>query len=103
MPKFLDYVGLTSLVAKLNSKIDGKADKSHTHTAAQVGAAPASHTHDDRYFTETEMNSKLAAKANMSHTHTKSQITDFPAIPSKTSDLINDSNFSTTKVTIVRW
>lgn len=28
-----------------------------------------------------------------SHTHTKSQITDFPTIPSKTSDLTNDSNF----------
>lgn len=31
--------------------------------------------------------------ALVSHTHTKSQITDFPAIPSKTSDLTNDSNF----------
>lgn len=27
------------------------------------------------------------------HTHTKNQITDFPTIPSKTSDLTNDSNF----------
>lgn len=39
---------------------------------------PASHTHDDRYYTETEVNSKLNGKANSSHTHTKSQITDFP-------------------------
>lgn len=39
---------------------------------------PSSHTHDDRYYTETEMNSKLNGKANSSHTHTKSQITDFP-------------------------
>lgn len=39
---------------------------------------PSSHTHDDRYYTETEMNSKLSGKANSSHTHTKSQITDFP-------------------------
>ena len=31
-----------------------------------------------------------------SHTHTKSQITDFPTIPSKTSDLTNDSNFIST-------
>ena len=29
------------------------------------------------------------------HTHTKADITDFPAIPSKTSDLINDSGFLT--------
>ena len=34
-------------------------------------------------------------KANINHTHTKSQITDFPAIPSKTSDLQNDSGFLT--------
>lgn len=40
---------------------------------------PSSHTHDDRYYTETEMNSKLSGKANSSHTHTKSQITDFPS------------------------
>lgn len=39
---------------------------------------PSSHTHDDRYYTESEINSKLSGKANSSHTHTKSQITDFP-------------------------
>lgn len=32
--------------------------------------APSAHTHDDRYYTETEMNTKLAGKANSSHTHT---------------------------------
>lgn len=41
--------------------------------------APSSHTHDDRYYTESEINSKLSGKANSSHTHTKSQITDFPS------------------------
>ena len=40
--------------------------------------APSSHTHDDRYYTESEINTKLNAKANSSHTHTKAQITDFP-------------------------
>lgn len=40
---------------------------------------PSSHTHDDRYYTESEVNSKLNGKANSSHTHTKSQITDFPS------------------------
>lgn len=39
---------------------------------------PSSHTHDDRYYTESEINSKLNGKANSSHNHTKSQITDFP-------------------------
>ncbi len=39
-----------------------------------VEQAKASHTHDDRYYTETEMNTKLAGKANSSHTHTKDQV-----------------------------
>jgi len=57
-----------------------------------------SHTHDGRYYTETEMNGALAAKSDTghthayaditgkpatfppsSHTHTKSEITDFPS------------------------
>jgi len=44
---------------------------------------PASHTHDDRYYTETEVDSLLAGKqaagsyAAASHTHTASAITDF--------------------------
>lgn len=37
----------------------------------------------------------LSGKANVSHTHTKSQITDFPTIPTKVSDLTNDSGFLT--------
>lgn len=31
--------------------------------------APSSHTHDDRYYTESEINTKLNGKANSSHTH----------------------------------
>jgi hypothetical protein len=34
----------------------------HSVTYTQVGAAPASHTHDDRYYTETEMDALLDAK-----------------------------------------
>ena len=35
---------------------------------------PASHNHDERYYTESEMNSKLAEKATKVHTHTKSEV-----------------------------
>lgn len=35
---------------------------------------PASHNHDERYYTETEMNSKLAEKAEKVHTHVKSEV-----------------------------
>jgi hypothetical protein len=39
------------------------------------------------------------------HTHTKSDITDFPTIPSKTSDLTNDSGYITTETdpTVPSW
>ena len=30
---------------------------------------PSSHTHDDRYYTESEINSKLDKKSNTGHTH----------------------------------
>lgn len=46
--------------------------------SALDGKSNTSHTHDDRYYTESEINTKLNAKANSSHTHTKAQITDFP-------------------------
>lgn len=47
------------------------------------------------YYTATETDTLLNGKANSTHTHTVSNITDFPTIPSKTSDLTNDSNFLT--------
>lgn len=39
------------------------------------GKAAASHTHDDRYYTESETNNLLAAKANTSHVHSAANIT----------------------------
>ena len=54
----------------------GAAAESHSHTKSQI--TDFAHTHDDRYYTESEINTNLNEKANSSHTHTKSQITDFP-------------------------
>ena len=65
----------TAILANTEA-ISGKADKSHTHTKSQI--TDFAHTHDDRYFTETEVTNKLAGKSDTGHTHTKSQITDFP-------------------------
>lgn len=51
--------------AFVTSGLSGKAASSHTHTKAQI--TDFSHTHDDRYFTESEITSKLSGKANTSH------------------------------------
>ena len=50
-------------------------------------------------YSKSETDSLLGGKASSSHTHTKSQITDFPTIPSKVSQLTNDSGF----ITGVSW
>lgn len=54
----------------IQSALSGKSDTSHTHTLTALGAAASDHTHDDRYYTETEVDTKLASKSDTSHTHT---------------------------------
>lgn len=46
-----------------------RTDNPHRVTAGQIGAAPSGHTHDGRYYTETEMDKKLAGKADSGHAH----------------------------------
>lgn len=53
----LDDKGLTYFVGKLKDMF-----------------APKNHTHDGRYYTESEIDGKLSGKANSSHTHTKAQV-----------------------------
>ena len=47
-----------------------------SQTRQNIGAAAINHTHDDRYYTESEVNSKLADKANATHTHTIANVTN---------------------------
>ncbi len=60
---------------------------------------PSSHTHDDRYYTESEIDSALNGKSNTGHTHTKSNITNFEHshLPTEVSD--NASDYTN----IYRW
>lgn len=68
----------------VTSALGGKANSSHSHSISNItnlqsaldSKSATGHTHDDRYYTETEMNTKLNGKANSSHTHTASQISD---------------------------
>ena len=55
---------------------------------------PSTHTHDDRYYTETEVDTKLSGKANSSHTHGMADITDFAMLPN-----YNSGWFAVTKST----
>lgn len=51
-------------------KINGVAfDGTSDITVEDNTKAPASHTHDDRYYTETEVNNLLAEKAATNHSH----------------------------------
>lgn len=61
-----------------------------------LGSSPT-HTHSQylESVSWSDVSSKPSSFTPSSHTHTKSEITDFPTIPSKTSQLTNDSGFIT--------
>ena len=67
----LASLGVTATAQELNYT-DGVTSNIQTQLN---GKAAASHTHDDRYYTESETNNLLAAKANTSHTHSAANIT----------------------------
>ncbi len=74
-----------------------------TLNATVAGKANASHTHDDRYYTETEIDTKLSEinasiseKANTSHTHTVANISDLTATATELNYVSGvDSNIQT--------
>lgn len=79
--KFLDSIGLTHLLEKINAKF---SKIGHKHTKADI--TDFAHDHDGRYYTETEINTKVSAlnsaisgKANSSHTHAAADITSVNA------------------------
>ena len=64
-------------ISAMNTQINTNKNDIAALQTSVAGKAAASHTHDDRYFTETEVTNKLAGKSDTGHTHTKSQITHF--------------------------
>lgn len=79
--KFLDSIGLTHLLEKINAKF---SKIGHKHTKADI--TDFAHDHDGRYYTETEIDTKVSAlnsaisgKANSSHKHAAADITSVNA------------------------
>lgn len=76
--------GVAVAVNTLQQDINRKSNIGHKHTKSEItdfptSMTPTAHTHDDRYYTETEMNTKLNGKANSSHTHGNGDITSLDA------------------------
>lgn len=62
-------VSMGKIMKAITDLISHIANKSNPHgvTLAQIGAAASSHSHDDKYYTESEVDTKLSGKANSSH------------------------------------
>ena len=82
----------------VNSALNGKANSSHSHSISNItnlqsaldNKSATGHTHDDRYYTETEMNTKLNGKANSSHTHSISNITNLQSALDEKAHLVHN-------------
>jgi hypothetical protein len=73
-----------------------------TTVANQIGTK----ADKDSVYAKQETDTLLESKANSVHNHVVSDITDMPTIPTKTSQLINDSGFLTSSsgvITSVSW
>lgn len=73
----------TALAVSNTDNIDVTIDSSVFVTKQQLDLSlnkksDINHTHDDRYYTESEINTLLKGKSDTSHKHTVSQISDFP-------------------------
>ena len=65
----LHNVLITSLADNHVLAYDSASSLWKNQTASDAGLAAASHTHDDRYYTETETDTLLNGKSNTGHTH----------------------------------
>lgn len=69
--RMTELVGSRTYDADGDGVVDKAAAVPWDGVTGKPGAfTPSAHTHDDRYYTETEMNTKLNGKADSGHTHT---------------------------------
>lgn len=59
---------------------------------------PASHMHDDRYYTEAEVNNKLNSKSDTNHSHSWSAITGKPSTYTPSSHTHDDRYYTETEI-----
>lgn len=104
------YTAMNTVDSSLSST-SAKPVQNKVITNALNGKANSTHTHDDRYYTETEMNTKLNGKANSSHTHNISNVTGLSTsldgkMSNDYSESTIESNFFAHKIgniVIVTW
>ena len=83
---FLDYAGLELFWSKVKNVIENNelvTANAITNLGTRVGNLESTksdigHTHDDRYYTESEINNLLATKSDTNHTHTFASLTSKP-------------------------
>lgn len=91
-----DYDSLTN-----KPKVNG-VELSGNKTSYDLSIADAEHDHDGRYYTKPDMDALLLLKADKLNSYTRSEINarladkaDLDDVPTKTSELTNDSGFLT--------
>lgn len=72
---------LKSSLDEMQTEVDGIQEAVGGLNRGLAGKAPTSHTHDNMYYTETEVNNLLSGKSSTSHNHdsryyTESEITN---------------------------
>jgi uncharacterized membrane protein len=73
----------------------GSGTNPHGTTKTDIGLGNVDNTSDTNKPISTATQTALDGKANTGHKHVVADITDFPSIPTKTSDITNDSGFIT--------
>lgn len=63
-------------LGNVNNTADPDKPISTATQSALDGKSDIGHTHDDRYYTESEVDTALGGKANASHTHSISEVTN---------------------------
>ena len=98
----LDNVGNFKAVSTVANQ--GLSDSEKSNARANIGAqaagsyAASTHTHDDRYYTETEINTKLQDKAEKNHTHSQ-YLTSHQDISGKIDNTATGANSLLSKIT----